>query len=88
MSEQVRPHIGGNVRYYRMVRGLTIQQLAQKSGVGRTALCVLEAGQCSPRLSTVIAICKALDIPLEWMCSIKRPEVPNGRFESKEEWLE
>lgn len=45
----------------RVAAGLTQTQLAEKSGVKRKQIAMLEAGQIIPRRSTAIKIAKALE---------------------------
>lgn len=56
--------IGGNVELYRRKKSLTKAQLATNAEVSRTVLLKLESGQGDPRLSTLWALAKALDVPL------------------------
>jgi transcriptional regulator with XRE-family HTH domain len=43
-------------------RGLTQEQLAEKSGVGRSHLARLETGKQDPTLSTIEKLAKALGV--------------------------
>ena len=45
-------------------RGWTQAELARAVGVQRPAISRLEAGDHDPRLGTVVAVCRALDLPL------------------------
>lgn len=56
--------VGRNVELYRRNKGLTKAQLATNAEVSRTVLLKLESGQGDPRLSTLWALAKALDVPL------------------------
>ena len=45
----------------RKARGLTVQELAEKSGVCWLTIVNIEAGKTSPRMDTMIQIMRALD---------------------------
>ncbi len=50
------------LREIRERRGLSLRQLAAKSGVGVATLARLEAGEYDPRLSTLRRLAKALRV--------------------------
>ena len=58
-SEFVRT-VGENVRKMRRQRGMTVQQLAEASGVSRRMLTQIELGQANPSLITVDKIARTL----------------------------
>lgn len=60
MHEQV----GKMIRYYRKKQGLTLIGLAEKAGVGKTAIFDIEHGRAAVKLPTLIKILKTLDIRL------------------------
>jgi len=53
------------VRTARENRGLTRMQLAERTGIGKTALFDLEHGNPGVRLNTLLAVLKELDLHLE-----------------------
>ncbi len=55
--------VGSNIRRECETHGVSMQQLAVKSGVGIGRLYELEAVGGAPRLSEVLAIAEVLDIP-------------------------
>lgn len=59
-------HLGREIRAARAERGLTLSQVARKAAVSVRSLQDLEAGRRSPTLSTLIAVCRALDLSL-WL---------------------
>ena len=53
--------LGGQLRARRQEAGLTVQQLADRSGVSRRMLTQIELGQANPSLVTVDKVARALD---------------------------
>lgn len=56
------PVVGGNLRRLRMRRGLSLEKLAQKSGVSRAMLGQIELGQSAPTINVLWKIARALDV--------------------------
>ncbi|MDB4944247.1 MAG: transcriptional regulator, family [Labilithrix sp.] len=56
------PIVGGNLRRLRMRRGLSLEKLAQKSGVSRAMLGQIELGQSAPTINVLWKIARALDV--------------------------
>lgn len=54
----------GAVAQARHARGWTQKDLAERIGMTQSAVARLERGDSDPRLSTVVAVCRALDLPL------------------------
>ena len=52
-----------NIQEIRGKRGLTISGLAQRSGIAKSTLSLLERGQGNPTIETVWAVANALDVP-------------------------
>ena len=57
-----RERMATRLRLLRERRGLTQEQLAEKSGVSRTYLARLETGRQDPTLSTLEKLAKALGV--------------------------
>lgn len=55
---------GADVRRLRKARGLSLERLAEKSGLSTNYVASLETKARDPSLSTVHAIAKALGVPL------------------------
>lgn len=51
-----------NVVWFRRKAGLTQQELADRVGMNRTALSVLECGRRLPRLDTILKLAAGLDV--------------------------
>lgn len=56
--------LGTALRAARKRKGLTAQQLSERTGLSRVTLRELETGLGNSRLSTVLAVCDALDLDL------------------------
>ena len=57
-------NIGAMIRHYRKKQQLTLVGLAQRAGVGKTAVFDVEHGKPSVQLQTLVKILNALDIHL------------------------
>ncbi|MFE6779908.1 helix-turn-helix domain-containing protein [Streptomyces sp. NPDC057702] len=56
--------LGVNVRALRVERGLSLSEVARRSGVAKSALSQLESGQGNPTLQTVFSLANALQVPV------------------------
>lgn len=61
---------GRVVRILRIARGMNLQELAKKAGVGDSQLSLVENGKRSPSLGTLERICEALDISMLHMVAL------------------
>lgn len=59
--------IGRKLRLRRKVRGLSLQEVADSSGVSIGQLSQIERDISSPSLRSLRVICKALDMPMGWL---------------------
>lgn len=59
-------HIGRMIRYHRKRAGLSMVQLADLSGIGKTALFDIEKGKATVRFCTLGAVLVALNIAPAW----------------------
>lgn len=55
---------GGVIRQLRHFRGLTQEQLALDAGMDRTYISLLELGDSSPTLDTIVVLCRQLQVSL------------------------
>jgi transcriptional regulator with XRE-family HTH domain len=60
--QDLAPVVGVNLRRLRMRRGLSLEKLAQKSGVSRAMLGQIELGQSAPTINVLWKIARALDV--------------------------
>lgn len=59
--------LGRQLRLRRKVRGLSLQEVAEKSGVSIGQLSQIERGLSAPSLKSLGAVCRALDMPMGWL---------------------
>ena len=59
-STDLAPVVGGNLRRLRTRRGLSLERLAQISGVSRAMLGQIELGQSAPTINVLWKIARAL----------------------------
>lgn len=57
------PVVGRNLRRLRTERGLSLERLAQASGVSRAMLGQVELGQSAPTINVLWKIARAVDVP-------------------------
>jgi transcriptional regulator with XRE-family HTH domain len=62
VSDELRAALGQVIRAERTKRGLTQQQLAEKSGLHYTYVSMLERGQRNPSIEIVAALGQALGV--------------------------
>ncbi len=55
--------VGEAIRDARLHSNLSQEELGERIGVGRSQICKLENGRCSPTLSTISRVFRALGIP-------------------------
>jgi transcriptional regulator with XRE-family HTH domain len=61
-----RPLVGAEIRRWRGQRGLTLAQVAVRSGLNIGYLSQIENDKASPSLESLAAIGDALDVPIAW----------------------
>lgn len=62
-GEDLTPVVGANLRRLRLRRGLSLERLAQQSGVSRAMLSQVELGRSTPTINVVQRIARALEVP-------------------------
>lgn len=75
MPDDERTRLASNLKDLREARGLTQQELSERSGVPRPTLAHLESGQGNPTLSVLIKVAAALGIGIEALVSQAKPKV-------------
>jgi transcriptional regulator with XRE-family HTH domain len=66
IEERRRPAIGRQVKRWRRDRGLTLAEVADRSGLNIGYLSQIENDKASPSLSCLASIGDALDVPIAW----------------------
>jgi transcriptional regulator with XRE-family HTH domain len=65
------PVVGGNLRRLRTRRGLSLERLAQSSGVSRAMLGQIELGQSAPTINVLWKIARALEVTFSALISAR-----------------
>jgi len=65
MNEQLKVFIGGRIKTYRKAKGLTQAELGERIERSDEALSNLERGKSLPEISTLIAVAKELERPIQ-----------------------
>lgn len=56
--------LGLNIAYYRKLKGLSQEKLAERVGVSRTHMSRIETADCAVSLDVVFNVADALEIPV------------------------
>jgi len=70
-SADLAPVVGGNLRRLRTRRGLSLERLAQISGVSRAMLGQIELGQSAPTINVLWKIARALEVTFSALISAR-----------------
>lgn len=62
MGEFLTKKFGDKVRKYRMKKGFSQEELANKAGLHRTQIALIEGGKRCPRLDTVYKLAAAMGV--------------------------
>jgi len=65
--EEILESFGRRVRIYRMLLGLTANQLAQKCRISLTSLTLIEVGLRNPSIETVYKLAEGLEVSIFWL---------------------
>ncbi|CAB3740971.1 hypothetical protein LMG22037_06438 [Paraburkholderia phenoliruptrix] len=71
--------LGADIRRAREILNLSARDLAEKASVSRLTLRELETGTGNPRLSTLLAVCQALEMDLNVLPRGLAPMVNSDR---------
>ncbi len=70
-ATDLAPVVGGNLRRLRTRRGLSLERLAQNSGVSRAMLGQIELGQSAPTINVLWKIARALEVTFSALISAR-----------------
>ncbi len=70
-ATDLAPVVGGNLRRLRTRRGLSLEKLAQISGVSRAMLGQIELGQSAPTINVLWKIARALEVTFSALISAR-----------------
>jgi transcriptional regulator with XRE-family HTH domain len=67
--EDMVEEFAARLKEARKLRGMSIRELSEESGVGATTIWTYEQGEGSrlPALSTIVYLADALDVSIEWL---------------------
>jgi transcriptional regulator with XRE-family HTH domain len=74
IEERRRPAVGGQIKRWRTERGLTLANVAERSGLNVGYLSQIENDKASPSLTCLASIGDALDVPIAWFLIDEVPE--------------
>ena len=66
VNERRAPAVGGQIKRWRTERGLTLANVAERSGLNVGYLSQIENDKASPSLACLASIAGALDVPAAW----------------------
>lgn len=67
--------VAENIRTLRARRGISLSELAQRAGLGKSTLSLLESAKGNPSVETLWAIAAALGVPFGSLIERRRPDV-------------
>ncbi len=70
MLKELQLSMHTQLKEWREKRGLSLRQLAERSGVHHMSLFRLESGKLDPQLSTLLKLCGALGITLNQLVGV------------------
>lgn len=81
-----RPDVGRQVRHWRQEAGLTLAQVAERSGLNVGYLSQIENDKASPSLESLAAMADAINVPISWFLldSARPPRVV--RMSDRRSW--
>ena len=71
MKDELLFKIGQSVRYLRMKKGLSQDELAYKAGLNMNSISTLERGVNNVKIKTLYAIANALEVNIEEILNCK-----------------
>lgn len=82
------PKIGARIRELRNRRGLSLRELALRSGVSHSSVSLIERDQMSPSVNTLTAILDALGSTLSGFFLDLKSDIPYTPFYARDELVE
>jgi len=73
--KQVYAAIGKTIREHRKIKGLTLEELADKAGRDWSFLSQVERGKSVPSIETLALLCEKLEIPLAELFTEQKPQI-------------
>jgi transcriptional regulator with XRE-family HTH domain len=73
-EERRRPAVGAQIKRWRLERGLTLANVAERSGLNVGYLSQIENDKASPSLHCLVSIADAVEVPAAWFFMEDLPE--------------
>ncbi|MDM9626808.1 XRE family transcriptional regulator [Rhizobium sp. S152] len=86
MEQALELAIGIRIRKLRMARSMTLDDLADASGVSRAMISRIERGEASPTASLLARVCAALDLSLSAFFADEGEASPLSRRQDQQVW--
>ncbi len=83
---RARPAVGAQVRRLRRERGLTLTQVAERSGLNVGYLSQIENDKASPSLESLAALAEAIEVPIAWFLLDATPPPRVVRASERRHW--
>ena len=74
ITERRRPAVGAQIKRWRLERGLTLANVAERSGLNVGYLSQIENDKASPSLQCLTSIADAVEVPAAWFFLEDLPE--------------
>ena len=71
-EERRRPAVGIQIKRWRLERGLTLANVAERSGLNVGYLSQIENDKASPSLQCLVSIAEAVEVPAAWFFGLRR----------------
>lgn len=75
MSNNLLKKIGTKLKFERMKKGLSQNELGKKAKISSNLVSLIERGKSNPTVETIAALSKALDISIEELINPKNIEL-------------
>ena len=76
VERDLNQRIAAQVRSLRASRGLTLEELAERSGVSRSMISLIERGESSPTAVLLERLAAGLNVPANWNTAL--PSAPRN----------
>ena len=86
VAERTKPAVGRQVKRWRTDRGLTLAQVAERSGLNVGYLSQIENDKASPSLESLAAVADAVDVPVAWLLTDSSRPMRIVRASERRSW--
>ncbi len=75
---EIHPHTGPKILFYRELRGLTLRELAKRSGVNHGLIGNYERRDTAPQYGNCLKLAKALGVSVSVLWDLTPPPTPKS----------